>query len=277
MMRCGCSKGDSIMGKKALLVVSFGTSYGTALAAIENIEQTLSRAFPGYDLYRAFTSGIIIRKMKKQGVEILNPGQVMDLLAEQGYQEVLCQPTHIISGLEYHKLLGILKEYRERIPEIRIGDPLLTEEEDYLETADIVMSEIPRQLKSDEALILMGHGTVHESDNIYTRFEHVLRDVGYGNVFVGTVEGFLNVDYLIRRLKRRAFRKIYAMPLMIVAGDHARNDLAGEETNSWNSKLGRAGYQTELIIKGLGEIDALADIYVKHAGKARDINELPNE
>ena len=114
------------MGKKALLVVSFGTSYGTALAAIENIEQTLSRAFPGYDLYRAFTSGIIIRKMKKQGVEILNPGQVMDLLAEQGYQEVLCQPTHIISGLEYHKLLGILKEYRERIPEIRIGHPLLT-------------------------------------------------------------------------------------------------------------------------------------------------------
>ena len=262
------------MDKKALLVVSFGTSYGSAMAAIDNIEQTLAGSFPDHVLFRAFTSGMIIRKMRKLGGEISGPEEIMEGLAREGYREVLCQPTHIISGLEYHKLLNILKKYTDRIPRIRIGAPLLTEEEDYLKTADIVMSELPRQLKADEALILMGHGTVHESDNIYTRFEHVLRDVGYGNVFVGTVEGFLNVDYLICRLKRRAFRKIYAMPLMVVAGDHARNDLAGEEKDTWNSKLNRAGYETELIIKGLGEIDAIAAIYADHAREARPVEEI---
>ena len=259
------------MSKKALLIVSFGTSYPQAMEAIDNIEKTCSREFPEYDLVRAFTSGMIIKKLRRQGENIENPSEVMERLVSEGYEEVLCQPTHIISGIEYHKLVDVLKEYTDRIPLIRMGDPLLTTEKDYLETADIIMTELPRQLKLDEALILMGHGTVHEADNIYTKFEHVLRDVGYATVFVATVEGFLNVDYLIRRLKRRSFRKIYAMPLMVVAGDHARNDLAGEDQDTWNSKLRAAGYDTELIVKGLGEIDAIARIYVEHARKAKQI------
>ena len=260
------------MSKKALLIVSFGTSYPQAMKAIDNIETVCSREFPEYELYRAFTSGMIIKKLRKQGQNIDSPGQVLERLAQEGCREVLCQPTHIISGIEYHKLVDILKEYTDRIPLIRIGAPLLTSEEDYLKTADIIMTELPRQLKLDEALILMGHGTVHEADNIYTRFEHVLRDVGYATTFVGTVEGFLNVDYLIRRLKRRSFRKIYAMPLMVVAGDHARNDLAGEDQDTWNSKLKAAGYDTELIVKGLGEIDAIARIYADHARHAEKIH-----
>ena len=256
------------MSKKALVMVSFGTSYEKGLKAIRNIEKKCSEAFPDYDMFRAFTSGMIIRKLKKQGMEIDDPDTLMSRLAREGYQEILCQPTHIISGLEYNKILDILKKYVGQIPLLKLGNPLLTSEEDYLQTADLIMSELPRQLKADEALILMGHGTVHEADNIYTLFEHVLRDVGYVNTFVGTVEGFLNVDYLIRRLKRRAFRRIYAMPLMVVAGDHACNDLAGEEKDTWNSKLKAAGYETELIVKGLGEIDGIAQIYVDHAGKA---------
>ena len=259
------------MGKKALIVVSFGTSHERAIKAIENIERVCEEAFPEYDFFRAFTSGMIIRKLKKQGVEIDDPEAVISRLAGEGYQEVLCQPTHIISGLEYNKLADILKKYTGQIPQLKIGNPLLTSEEDYLRTADLIMAELPRQLKSDEALILMGHGTVHEADNIYTLFEHVLRDVGYANTFVGTVEGFLNVDYLIRRLKRRSFRKIYAMPLMVVAGDHACNDLAGEEKDTWNSKLKAAGYETELIVKGLGEIDGIAEIYADHAGQAAPV------
>ena len=263
------------MSKKALMIVSFGTSYEKGMAAISNIEKICREAFPDYDFFRAFTSGMIIRKLSRQGVDIHNPETLMDQLAGEGYEEVLCQPTHIISGLEYNKILDILKRYAARIPRIRMGKPLLTSEEDYLKTADIVMSELPRQLKTDEALILMGHGTEHKADNIYTLFEHVLRDVGYANVFVGTVEGVLNVDYLIRRLKRRAFRKIYAMPLMVVAGDHACNDLAGEEKDTWNSKLKDAGYETELILKGLGEIDLIGQIYADHAREAERI--LPKE
>ena len=259
------------MSKKALLMVSFGTSYEKGMAAISNIEKICRDAFPEYDFFRAFTSGMIIKKLSRQGVDIHNPESLMEKLVMEGYDEVLCQPTHIISGLEYNKILDTLKRYADRIPLIRIGKPLLTSEEDYLRTADIIMSELPRQLKADEALILMGHGTEHKADNIYTLFEHVLRDVGYANAFVGTVEGFLNVDYLIRRLKRRAFRKIYAMPLMVVAGDHACKDLAGEEKDTWNSKLKAAGYETELILKGLGEIDQIGLIYAEHAQEAERI------
>ena len=265
------------MSKKALLVVSFGTSYEKGMAAIKNIERICSREFPDYDLFRAFTSGMIIRKLRKQGAEISAPGEIMDRLAAEGYEEVLCQPTHIISGLEYHKIRDVLSEYADRFSKVKLGRPLLDSEEDYLNTADIIMGQLPRQLKSDEALILMGHGTIHESDNIYTRFEHVLRDVGYANDFVGTVEGFLNVDYLIRRLKRRSFRKIFAMPLMVVAGDHACNDLAGEDKDTWNSKLKAAGYETDLIIKGLGEIDEIAEIYADHARKAEQIQQHNEE
>ena len=260
------------MSKKALMIVSFGTSFDEAMPAIVNIEETCRRAFPDYDFYRAFTSGMIIRKLKKtKNIVIHNPQEVMEQLAAEGYEEVLCQPTHIINGMEYEKMMGMLAPYKDRIPVIRVGRPLLTDEEDYRKSCQIVMQELDRPLEQDEAFVLMGHGTEHFSNSAYCQFENMLRDLGYENTYVGTVEGFPGLDYVIRRMKIRGIRKVYLMPLMIVAGDHARNDLAGAEADSWDSLLQAEGFETEIILKGMGEIDAIAALFVEHLRAAQPV------
>lgn len=260
------------MSKKALMIVSFGTSFDEAMPAIVHIEETCRRAFPEYDFYRAFTSGMIIRKLKKtKNVQIDNPQEVMEKLAAQGYDEVLCQPTHIINGMEYEKMMGMLRPYKEQIPVIRVGKPLLTEEEDYRKACQIVMQELSAPLAKDEAFVLMGHGTEHYANSAYCQFENMLRDLGYENTYVGTVEGFPGLDYVIRRMKIRGIRKVYLMPLMIVAGDHARNDLAGAEADSWDSLLRAEGFETEIFLKGMGEIDGIADLFVEHLQAAEEI------
>ena len=260
------------MSKKALMIVSFGTSFDEAMPAIVHIEETCRRAFPEYDFYRAFTSGMIIRKLKKtKNVQIDNPQEVMEKLAARGYDEVLCQPTHIINGMEYEKMMGMLRPYKEQIPVIRVGKPLLTEEEDYRKACQIVMQELSALLAKDEAFVLMGHGTEHYANSAYCQFENMLRDLGYENTYVGTVEGFPGLDYVIRRMKIRGIRKVYLMPLMIVAGDHARNDLAGAEADSWDSLLRAEGFETEIFLKGMGEIDGIADLFVEHLQAAEEI------
>ena len=260
------------MSKKALLVVSFGTSFDEALPAIVNIEETCKKAFPEYDFFRAFTSGMIIRKLKRTRQQIIHsPEEIMEQLAGEGYEEVICQPTHIINGMEYEKMMNMLAPYKAKIPLIRVGTPLLTEEEDYKKACEIVMKEIKLPMAEDEAFVLMGHGTEHFANSAYCQFENMLRTLGYENTYVGTVEGFPGLDYVIRRLKLRQIKKVYLMPLMIVAGDHARNDLAGAEEDSWDSILKAAGFETQIILKGLGEIDAIAEMFVEHLRQAKAV------
>ena len=259
------------MGKKALLVVSFGTSFEEALPAIVNIEETCKKAFPDYDFYRAFTSGMIIRKWARtKNVIIHNPDEVMKRLVAEGYEEVICQPTHIINGLEYDKMMNMLLAYKDQIPTIKVGTPLLTEEEDYKEACEIVMQELEKPLAKDEAFVFMGHGTEHFANSAYSQFENMLRDLGHESTYVGTVEGFPSLDYVIRRLKIRDIKKVYVMPLMIVAGDHAHNDMAGDSPDSWVCQFENAGFEVCPIIKGLGEYPGIRRMYVEHAQKAID-------
>lgn len=261
------------MSKKALVVVSFGTSFDEAVPAIINIEETCKKAFPDYDFYRAYTSGMIIRKLKRTKNLIINsPEEVMEKLVDEGYEEVICQPTHIINGSEYEKMIRMLEPYKAQIPVIRVGRPLLTEEDDYKKTCQIMMKELHAPLKEDEAFVLMGHGSEHHSNSAYCQFENMLRDLGYENTYVGTVEGFPGLDYVIRRLKLREIKKVYLMPLMVVAGDHARNDLAGEDEDSWDSMLKAEGFTTEIMLKGMGEIDAVAELFVEHLRMAQKEN-----
>ena len=244
------------MSKKALMIVSFGTSFDEAMPAIVNIEETCRKAFPEYDFYRAFTSGMIIRKLKRtKNVVIDSPEEVMEKLAAQGYEE----------------MMRMLQPYKDRIPVIRVGKPLLTEEEDYRKACQIMMEELKSPLAEDEAFVLMGHGTEHYANSAYCQFENMLRDLGYENTYVGTVEGFPGLDYVIRRMKIRGIRKVHLMPLMIVAGDHARNDLAGAEEDSWNSLLQAEGFETDIVLKGMGEIDGIAQIFVEHLEAAEQI------
>ncbi len=260
------------MSKKALIVVSFGTSFDEAMPAIVNIEEICQKAYPDYDFYRAFTSGMIIRKLKRtKDITIYNPEEVMEILVKEGYEEVLCQPTHIINGLEYDKMVRMLSQFKDQIPVIKIGSPLLTSEDDYTKSCEIVMNELESPLGEKEAFVLMGHGTEHYANSAYCQFENMLRDLGHENTYVGTVEGFPSLDYVITRLNRRGIDTVTIMPLMIVAGDHARNDLAGAEADSWDSILRERGFHTKIILKGLGEIDAIAELFVEHLAKAKQI------
>lgn len=260
------------MAKKALMVVSFGTSFDEAMPAIENIERICQEAYPDYDFYRAFTSGMIIRKLKRvKNLTILNPEEVMEKLLAEGYEEVICQPTHIINGVENDKMIAMLNKFKNDIPVIKIGAPLLTDESDYLKSCEIVMKELKEPLGEKDAFVLMGHGTEHYANSAYCQFENTLRDLGHENAYVGTVEGFPALDYVIRRLRRRDIENVTIMPLMIVAGDHARNDLAGAEADSWDSILKAEGFKTSVILKGLGEIDAIGHLFVEHLAEAEQI------
>ena len=271
------------MGKKALLVVSFGTSFEEALPAIVNIEETCKKAFPDYDFYRAFTSGMIIRKWARtKNVIIHNPDEVMKRLVAEGYEEVICQPTHIINGLEYDKMMNMLLAYKDQIPTIKVGTPLLTEEEDYKEACEIVMQELEKPLAKDEAFVFMGHGTSHTAKVSYSQMQAQMKELGYENVFIGTVEGEPEetaCEEVIKAVSAAGYKKVILRPLMVVAGDHANNDMAGEDEDSWKSQFEASGAFDEINtqIEGLGRIDAVEQLYVQHTKAAMDGNGVQDD
>ena len=203
--------------KKAILVVSFGTSYhDTREKTIHVVEDKIKAAFEGYDFFRAFTSNMIINKLKKRdGIEIDNPIQAMDRLYEMGYEEVVIQTLHIICGHEYVKLKNQITEYKDKFKSIKFGRPLLFGIEDYKEAVEAV-KEVTDEM--DSTVVLMGHGTDHESHSAYPAIEYYFRDMG-ADVYVGTVEGYPEIDSVVKRLKERDVKKVHLMPLMLVAGD----------------------------------------------------------
>lgn len=259
------------MGKKALVVVSFGTTYPEARKAIEKLENSLHTAFPEYDFYRAFTSGMVIRKIaQEEAVIIPTPAQLMERLAGAGYDEVLCQSLHVIFGQEYEKLLSQLAPYCSRFRRLQVGKPLLWDTEDYLQLVRALLCNMPR-LAGDQAFVFMGHGTEHPANAAYALVENAFRYQGAERVYVATVEGFPHLDYVLARLEKNKVTKVTLAPLMIVAGDHAQNDLAGEEEESWKSRLQHEGYEVEVLMRGLGELDQVGGLFVSHARAGQSI------
>lgn len=259
------------MEKRALLVVSFGTSYRqTREKTIDVIERELDEAACGFDLKRAFTSTIIMKKLKERdGIFIDNVGEAMERLLSEGYEHVVVQPTHILNGDEYEKMLSFMEPYSDKFKKISVGKPLLTSSDDYDRCVEAMMKEIG-ELKEDEAAVLMGHGSEHFSDAAYAALDYRFKARGYSGVFVGTVEGFPEIDDILMPLKKRNPKKVKLLPLMIVAGDHAINDMASDEDDSWNSILKSEGYETEVILKGMGEIAEIRDIFKEHMLKAME-------
>ncbi len=257
------------VSKKALLVVSFGTSYAdTRAKTIEATEKALAAAFPDYDLKRAFTSQTIIDILKKRdGIEIDNAGQAIEKIYKDGYNEVLVQPLHVMNGEEYHSLLVELNPYKEKFAKFSMGSPLLSSHEDYVAAIEALNKEMPVRGEK-EAVVFMGHGTHHPADAVYAAMNYVLQDEGYTDVFVGTVEGYPTLDTIIKSLEAAKIEKVTLMPFMIVAGDHAQNDMAGDEEGSWKVILKSKGYEVETILKGLGEMEGIQKIYVEHAKAA---------
>ena len=255
--------------KKAILAVSFGTSYPDTLRkTIAATEQALAEAFPDWEVRRAFTSGMIIRKLKERdGVVIENVHQAMHRLEEEGYTHVAVQSTHVMHGEEYEKMLSQLEPYRLRM-KISVGMPLLHSEEDYLSVAKALLNWLPT-LDADEALVLMGHGTTHFANSAYAQMEHMLQ-AHCDRVYLATVEGYPTLDSVERQLaKRPEICRLMLAPFMLVAGDHARNDMSGEE-DSWAEQLTKAGYSVRCILQGLGECSAIRELFVEHCRQATE-------
>jgi len=256
--------------KEAVLVVSFGTSHKDTMEKnISAIEAAIGAKFPGISLRRAFTSGIIMKILReKKNIQIDNTAEALERLLSEEYTHVTIQPTHIMNGDEYEKMLSQALPYEDRL-NISFGRPLLTAVEDYKAAAAAVMEAIAAP-DYDEAIVFMGHGTGHYANSAYSQFEYILHDLGWKNAFVGTVEGYPELDEVQNRLKENPhIKRLRLYPLMIVAGDHAKNDMAGDEEDSWKTVLESDGYDVSCVLTGMGEMPGIRDIFAEHALDAR--------
>lgn len=255
---------------KAILVVSFGTSHAdTREKNIDRIEADIRAAFPEYRIYRAWTSKMILKKLKiRDGIEIDNVREAMERMAADGIREVIVQPTHVMNGIENDLMVADVRAYEDRFAEIRIGAPLLTTEQDSRE-AIAALDQEWSTLPENEALVLMGHGTEHYANTVYAALDYMMKDLGHANMFLGTVEAYPTLEALMRQLKKEDPAKVHLAPFMIVAGDHAKNDMSGEEEDSWASQFSQAGFEVECHLKGLGEYPHIREMFVRHVREAK--------
>lgn len=253
--------------KKGILVVSFGTSHlDTMERTIDVIENEIAERFDGCCVYRAFTSGMIIRKLKRtENMEIDTVPEALRRMAADGMEDVVVQPTHIINGIENDRMMEDLMENMSLFRRIRVGKPLLSSVEDYKKSIHAVMAETG--LQDGEMLVLMGHGTEHHANSAYPTLEYTFHALGYNQVLVGTVESFPELKNVMAKLKIAEKKKVALMPFMLVAGDHAKNDMAGDE-DSWKSGLEEEGYEVRVILKGLGEFEGIRKIFLEHIEEA---------
>ncbi|MCI8660287.1 MAG: sirohydrochlorin cobaltochelatase [Lachnospiraceae bacterium] len=257
-----------------LLAVSFGTSYNDSRdITIGAVEKAIADAFPQYEIRRVFTAQIIIDKLKERdGLEIDNMTQALERALADGIKNLIVQPTHLMDGYEYNDVLKELEEYRESFDQVVVGKPLLDSDEDFETVAQALVETIKDRDDGETAIVFMGHGTEAESNQVYERLQRTLTESGFENYYIGTVEAKPDLLEILAALKEAgSYKKVILRPLMLVAGDHANNDMAGEEEDSWKSVLESEGYQVECQIHGLGELEAIRELYVDHAKAAAEL------
>ena len=257
------------MKKRAILVVSFGTSYKeTREKTIAAIENSLQEAFSEYKVYRAFTSKRIKRKLEREGVFIFDVKEALEQMLPDGVAELMVQPTYMINGMEYDKMIDDIAPYLDKFENVIYGSPLLSGQEDYKELATIIRKAYP--VDQDEVLVLMGHGSDHHANIAYPVFERVLKELDYQNIVVGTVKGYPTFFEVKRQLKKSKIQKVCLVPMMIVAGNHANYDMIGKE-ESWKAELEQEGYRVRYYLKGLGELSDVQQMFVRHAKEANPL------
>ncbi|TCL44473.1 sirohydrochlorin cobaltochelatase [Harryflintia acetispora] len=258
---------SSAAADKALLVVSFGTSYNDNRdLTIGGVENALQQAFPEYEVRRAFTSQIIIDKLKERdGLSIDNVTEAMDRLVADGVREVVVQPTHVMSGYEYDDVVAEVTPYQDKFDSLKVGRPLLDADADYDELAAAITAATKEYDAEGTAIVFMGHGTEHEANAAYAKLQEHISAAGHGNYFIGTVEATPSLDDVLALVKDSGAGKIVLLPLMIVAGDHANNDMAGDEEGSWKNVFEQEGFEVECVLKGLGQYESVQKMFVTHA------------
>jgi cobalamin biosynthesis Co2+ chelatase CbiK len=253
--------------KKALLVVSFGTSHAdTKHKTIDQIENYLSAAMSDRILYRAWTSGMIIKKLRERdGIVVPTVDEAITSMLNDGITDLLVQPTHVLNGIENDIMIENITAKAGEFSRISFSAPLLTADADISAVVAAIGKEYA-YIGSDAALILMGHGTSHYTNPVYAALDYRFKEMGFPNIYVGTVEAYPSAEHVLGLLKARPeIRRVVLAPFMIVAGDHAKNDMSGPDDNSWRSLFENAGYQVQCILKGLGEYESIRNIFVSHA------------
>lgn len=260
------------IGEEELLVISFGTSFNdNRRLTIGAIEEAMEKAFPAYSVRRGFTSQIIIDHVKSRDGEVIdNVGEALNRAIANGVKNLVIQPTHLMNGLEYNDVVNEVAQYADAFDSIVIGQPLLTSEEDFRIVADALVESTASYDDGKTAICFMGHGTEAESNQVYAKMQKLLTESGHTNYFVGTVEAAPTLEDVLALVQAGAYERVVLQPMMIVAGDHANNDMAGDEEDSWKSVFETAGYQVVCEIRGLGEIKAIQDLLVAHAQAAID-------
>lgn len=280
------------IGENEILVVSFGTSFNNSRAAdIKGIEDALQAAYPDWSVRRAFTAQIIINHVQaRDGEKIDNVNQALDRAVNNGVKNLIVQPTHLMHGAEYDELIGELDNYKDQFESVQVAEPLLGEvgadatviNADKKAVAEILTAEAVKTAGYDSldaakedgaAFVFMGHGTSHTAKVSYSQMQTQMQELGYDNVFIGTVEGEPEetaCEAVIDAAAEAGYTKVILRPLMVVAGDHANNDMAGEDEDSWLSMFKASGKfdSVDTQIAGLGEIEGIQQIYVEHTADA---------
>ena len=258
------------IGEKELLVVSFGTSYlDSCRLTIGAIENALEKAFPEYDLRRSFTSQMIINHIQRRdGISIDNVTQALDRAVSNGVKHLVIQPTHMMDGFEYQKLVKETARYQDAFVSLSIGAPLLTSDEDFRIVAGALTAATAAYDDGATAICLMGHGTEAAANEVYERMQKELADSGRDNYFIGTVEAAPTAEKVLSLVKAGNYKRVLLQPMMIVAGDHANNDMAGEEEGSWKRIFESAGYEVVCQVHGLGELEAIQNLFAEHTKAA---------
>ncbi len=266
------TRNEDGIGEKELMVVSFGTSYNNnRRLTIGAIEKKLEDSFSDYSVRRGFTSQIIIDHIKsRDNIAIDNVKEALERAVNNGVKTLAVQPTHLMDGFEYNELIDELAAYSDAFEKIAIGKPLLSSQEDFEKLIAAITEATKKYDDGETAICFMGHGTEANSNQVYKKLQDMLTEKGYKNYYIGTVEAEPSLEAVAAKVKEGSYKKVVLRPLMIVAGDHANNDMAGSGEDSWKSVFEKEGFQVECVLKGLGELEAVQEIFVQHAQEAID-------
>lgn len=258
--------------KKATLLVAFGTSKASAMPALKAIEAAYTQQ--GETVLWAYTSDIIRRKLAKEGKTVLSVNAALNKAAEMGISELRVQSLHVAPAEEYNQLERMivknLTQHPGRFKKVLLGYPLLVSAQDLQEVVDAVLTALPKERKADEAVVLMGHGNDRGPGDLILAATHAAFHAKDSRVWLATVEGALSFDQVLPKLKAAGVKKVWLQPFMIVAGDHANNDLAGPEEDSWASRIKAAGMEPVPHLKGLGELAGIQQVFLRHTSTTID-------
>ena len=257
---------------KAILVVSFGSSYeDTRKKTIEETEKAIQKHFKSYKVYRAFTSPRIRKVIHEQGEMIDSVEKALIRMARDGISHIIVQPTFIICGKEYDEMCRVVENFKENFESIAIGKPLLYSMEDYFKVASIVTEDLGK-IEEEEAVICMGHGVEHFMSVSYAALDYVFKESAHPDIYMANIEAYPGIEQVIGQLKRKAYKKVRIVPFMFVAGHHVAKEMNQKGEKGWVKRLEKEGYMVQGVMRGLGEISKIRELFVAHIHEAQTIN-----